>query len=279
MWGYHASKAWYLLHAANHYCCIQDLMVATGSERITDVVQFKHHVIPVPEITATNRIIDATTRLTAAIAGIQDAPPNKMEAIRSLCTLCLGKVAPISPPAPSIVPTPQPPTPLVDVDKPIIIWNAQLVQPSLPTLNHNTYAINSNHSTPAIIEDDSDNNSPIPNHSTRPRCPHLIRQLQNHPLTCNQLQLRTAHMINCVITDKLMPTPSLCTCPPLLHCRYVFAAESILLETISPPSHSTIHFISTIIDNDTGDGLEYRHLMKTDIHKQVWAHDFTNEIG
>ena len=46
------------------------LMVDTGGERITDKFCFKHHAIPGPEITATNRIIDATTRLTATIAGI-----------------------------------------------------------------------------------------------------------------------------------------------------------------------------------------------------------------
>ncbi len=80
-WGYHASNAWYLLHAANHYHCIRVIMANTGSKRITDTFHFKHHAIPVPEITATNRIIDATSRPPAAIAGIQDAPPNKMEAI------------------------------------------------------------------------------------------------------------------------------------------------------------------------------------------------------
>jgi hypothetical protein len=96
-------------------------MADTGGKRINDTFQFKHHAIPVPEITATDRIIDATTRLTAAIAGVQDAHPNKMEAIQSLCILLLKEVAPIPPPAPSIFPAPQPPTPLVDVDKPVII--------------------------------------------------------------------------------------------------------------------------------------------------------------
>jgi hypothetical protein len=108
-------------------------MADTGGKRITNTFQFKHHAIPVPEITATNRIIDATTRLTTAIAGIQDAPPDNMDAIQPLCTLLLGKVAPLPPPTPSILPTPAPPAPLVDIDDPVIIWNPQLVQPSLPT--------------------------------------------------------------------------------------------------------------------------------------------------
>jgi hypothetical protein len=56
-------------------------MADTGGERITDTFCFKHHATPVPKTTATDRIIDATTRLAATIAGIQDAAPNKMEAI------------------------------------------------------------------------------------------------------------------------------------------------------------------------------------------------------
>jgi hypothetical protein len=188
MWGYHASEAWYLSHAANHYRCIQVLMADTGGKRITDTFRFKHHAIPVPEISATNRIINATTRLTAAIVGFQDAPPNKMEAIQSLRTLLLGKIAPLPLPTPSILPTPPPATPVVDKDEPIIIWNPQLVQPALPTHNLNTNNINSNCNTPAIVED-NDNQSPIPSQPIRPPCHHLICPLQNCPLTRNQLRL------------------------------------------------------------------------------------------
>jgi hypothetical protein len=137
-------------------------MANTGGERITDTFHFKHHAIPVPEITATNRIIDATTRLTAAIASVQDAPPNKMEAIQSLRTLLHGKVALLPQPSPSILPTPPPPTPVVDKDEPVIIWNPQLVQHALPTHNLKTDNISSNRNTPAIVKDNGNNNSPSP---------------------------------------------------------------------------------------------------------------------
>ncbi len=85
-------------------------------------------------MTATNRIIDATTRLTAAIDGVQHIPPDKMEAIQSLCKLLLGEVAPLPPPTPSILPTPPPPIPVVKEDEPVIIWNLTLFSlPCLPT--------------------------------------------------------------------------------------------------------------------------------------------------
>jgi hypothetical protein len=57
-WGYHASVVL--------IACRAD----TGGKRITKTFQFKHHAIPVPEIMATDRIVDATERLTTTIAGI-----------------------------------------------------------------------------------------------------------------------------------------------------------------------------------------------------------------
>jgi hypothetical protein len=196
-WGYHASKAWYLSHATKHYRCIRVLMADTGSKRITNTFLFKHHAIPVLDITATDRIINATTRLTTAIAGGQDAPPKEMEAIQSLCTLLLGKVAPLPPPTPSILPTPPPPAQVVNKDEPVIIWNPHLVQPALPTHNLSTNNINSQCNTPAIAADNSNVDSPIPSQCTSLPCHHLIRPLQNRPLTCNQLRLCSAHMIGC----------------------------------------------------------------------------------
>jgi hypothetical protein len=75
-------------------------------------------------------------------------------------------------------------------------------------------------------------------------------------------------MINCVIAEELMPTPTLCTHPPSLCCGYAFVAECISLETISPSSHSTVHFIGAIINDNTSNIFEYCHLMKMDKHKK-----------
>ncbi len=47
-WGYHAVKAWYLSHAANHYQCIQVIMRDTEGERITITFRFQHHALSSP---------------------------------------------------------------------------------------------------------------------------------------------------------------------------------------------------------------------------------------
>ncbi len=93
-------------------------MADTGGECTTDTFRFNHHSNPVPKITATDRILDATARLTAAIKGVQKALPNKLAAIQALRTLLLGEVPPPEP-------TPVPVTALrPTIDKePVVIWS------------------------------------------------------------------------------------------------------------------------------------------------------------
>jgi hypothetical protein len=124
--GYHAAKVWYLSHAANHYRCIQVIMRDTGGERINDTFHVQHHALPVPHITATDCILQATERLTDAIAGVQEAPPNKLVAITSLRALLLGKELPLepveAPVAPNPVTTPVKET-LPEEYLPVIMWD------------------------------------------------------------------------------------------------------------------------------------------------------------
>ncbi len=60
------------------------IMADTGAERLTDMFHYKHHAMPIPTITPTNRFIAATWHLTDALAGTQEAPPDKLQAILSL---------------------------------------------------------------------------------------------------------------------------------------------------------------------------------------------------
>jgi hypothetical protein len=83
-WGYHAAKAWYLSHAAAHYRCICVIIKVTGGECVMDTFRYQHHAIPVPAITATNCILEATCHLTDTIKGVQEAPQDEVAAIQSL---------------------------------------------------------------------------------------------------------------------------------------------------------------------------------------------------
>ncbi len=143
-WSFHASNSWYIGLSLKHYRCIRTIMAGTGGEQLTNTFCFKHHAMPVPTITPTDRIIAATWHLTDAIAGVQEAPPDKLQAILALCQLLLGKSPLVSIPTdpPSV-----PALPEVDAtnlpsqldnteDKPIHMWDPSLVPQHVPMEHH-----------------------------------------------------------------------------------------------------------------------------------------------
>jgi hypothetical protein len=184
-WGYHAAKAWYLSHATNHYCCICVIMKDMGGERITNTFQYPHHAIPVPAITATDHILEATCHLADAINGVQEALPDKMAAIQSLQALLLGKETwqepkpgpqPCKPGAPLAV---SPPSKMDHNNPPIRMWNLHDdVTPAIHELCPPARLPKS--PAPAVMEDiiDKFDAPPIPIVANSPACRHYVRPPQ-----------------------------------------------------------------------------------------------------
>jgi len=245
-------------------------------QRITDTFGYNHHAIPVPKITATNRILEATACLTAAIEGVQESPPDKLAAIQALRTLLLGEVPPIAPTSPPV----QAPCPIID-EEPVVIWSPNDVQQPIRDTGTNSPASTplSRQNLPAIIEDESDDNI-VPLTSLR-RSPRA----HTAPLTTNahtRLHARTAHMINCVIAEHVLtatqlPPPS--TTTPMRRQGYALAAHLLHHNEHHSAETTAEHFIGAVLDDDTGAVLEYRHLIKSEKYRSIWVHSFANKLG
>jgi hypothetical protein len=263
-------------------------MADTGGEQLTNTFRFKHHAMPIPTITPTDRIIAATRHLTDTIAGIQEAPPDEIQAILTLLQLLLGKSPPIPIPidlpsvaAPPVVDTPNIPLQLNDTDnKPIHMWDPSLVPQHVPMEHHHIVTSNDdNHLCPvAIIKQNKITHTQAPPH---PEPPIRTRAQQ----CCTRAQQRSAHvhLINSTIMDALMPLMDIkpaCNYPT--H-GYITATQALLVHTygIVPTmqKNTSINFIGAIIDDIPGNVLEYRHLIKSDKHKNIWQHSFAYELG
>jgi hypothetical protein len=77
-WSFCALNAWNIRPSLQHYWCIKIIMRDTGGGCITDTFWYKHHTIPVPVVTPTDGILEATYQLTVAIEGVQEASPDKL---------------------------------------------------------------------------------------------------------------------------------------------------------------------------------------------------------
>jgi hypothetical protein len=68
--------------------------------------------------------------------------------------------------------------------------------------------------------------------------------------------------------------------------RYIAAMQAILENTYgvihkanSPANANSVNFIDAIIDNVTGNVLEYCHLIKSESQCTIWQHSFANKLG
>jgi hypothetical protein len=233
-WGYHAAKAWYLSHATNHYRCIRVIMNDTGAERVTDTFRFQHHAIPVPHITATDRIIVVARRLADTIQGVQEAPADELAAIASLRLLLLGKTLPPDPTPPVNTATGNHSNESSDDEPtgdepPVLMWDPlAVIAPPVRSASHSP--------PPAVLlavipleDEDLDRRlplyPPLPPVAARQggRWQQHVRPKHARPVTRGQLRERTAHMINCVIADACSTSQR--RLPPLspLVSGYAFA--------------------------------------------------------
>ena len=242
-------------------------MADTGGERITDTFWYNHHALPVPTITATDRILEATARLTAAIERVQESPPDELAAIQALRTLLLGEVPPNAPTPPPI-PAPRP---IID-EEPVEIWSPNDVQQPIPATGPNSPASPplNRRNLPAIIEDDSFNNIVPPTILRRPPRAHTPSTNTTH----TRLHARTSHLINCVIaehilTDAQLPPPI--TNAPVHRQGYALAAHLLQHNEQHSTENTPEHFIGAVV--------KYRHLIKSDKYKRIWVHSFANELG
>jgi hypothetical protein len=254
----------------------------TGGEHITDMFCFQHHALPVPHIMATNHILQATECLADAIAGVQETPPDKLAAITSLRALLLGKELPPelvkALVAPNPVTTPVKET-LPEEYPPVIMWDftndtttdlQQEMRKSTPL------ALRDAPSNPTWIEDDHNNVEHLPPPSSihqRTRN-QFLRPSHTGLTTWSQLRARTAHMINCIIANKIIPLTVNLTSTLPTAIGYAFAAHQLAIE--NQVAH---HFIGAVINNKTGNMLEYCHLVKNKNTHTLWETNFANKIG
>jgi hypothetical protein len=67
---------------------------------------------------------------------------------------------------------------------------------------------------------------------------------------------------------------------------YIAATHALLENTYgiirpanSPVTLDSINFIGAIVDDITGDVLEYHHLVKSNTHRAIWQKSFANKLG
>ena len=249
-------------------------MEGTGGKLFSDTFQFKHHAMPVPTITATDSIVAATKALTAAISGVQESPPDELQAIATLRLLLLGETAPTQIPIdpPAAVHTPPPARDNID-DEPVHIWDPTATHlpsgtPTTPHAGTSSYGPAGNGPAgngPAFIDSDDDDPRDNTNHAV-PTLSQQNRTVNFARSTARCTRSNRLHLINSAIAETLLPQSTVTTPTTFPPNGHIAAARALLvrsygIQSSTPTTTTDICFLGAIIDDVTGDVLEYQHLI------------------
>ena len=275
--GFNAKKTWYLGPCFKHYRTVRGYVPSTGGERISDTFKFKHHAIVIPQLTAADRILEAAKQLDNAITQQpKQAPMDELTAIELLREVLLGEVKKPLPQnsvqrrkaaqlaAQNELPQKDTSTPSRPLQQ-----SPTIPATAAPTEKAGEPKIqlpSSGNNGPNYIEDDE---SVAPNNHRARRSKRLLSQHHND----DQQQL---HRILSLVANETATIPNL----EVKRDRKVSRGLGHANETLQMDEWAYEDlFAGAIIDDVTGESMEYRHLIKSEKHRAVWEHSLSNEIG
>ena len=257
-WAPHAIDGWYVGTSFQHYRAYKIRAKSTKAERISDTVFIKHRYLTNPTVTPKDAVVKAAKDLTRALQGEIPQNDESMTALQQLEELFSKKAAEMSardteasprvqttprvPAAPPRVETPSPRVQIVEAAQ-----QEQQIVASAPQglLVESPPADKANTPTPNYISQDEEE---PPAYNTRGRRAAAARTLTQESILSaidiSSLQLNTAKL----------------------------ASRQF-------PRQVTCEMANAVVDAETGELMEYRHLMKNPKYREIWSKSYGDEIG
>jgi hypothetical protein len=256
-WAPHTTSGFYIGNVWDHYHCHEIYINNTRHTRTCNTVFFKHKYLTIPTLTPTNALIQAADNLTSAIAGVVPPPNMTTDAINQLMHIFKQQAKTVKNnetfqrvlkkcahaervcTKAEINPTPTT-TPSAEPTT-----NPTITFPELE-IEYLDMDVGQPRQTPVVSQDDYESiSSPAAN-------------------THHQCKGRT------MTEDFLFHIMDVPTCTQPFTNQQAASCKF--------PLKFLCNFASAVLDNETGDLLEYCHLLKHPKYKDVWGKSFGKEI-
>ena len=239
-WAPHSQDGWYTGYAPEHYRCYTVYITTTSATYITDTLEFFSTQCTMPTTTSTDSAIFAARDLIHALQN--PAPAAPFAHIGNAQAQALHQLATIFEQA--LTPNTEShtlatPSPRVDGPSPPMASPTPRVNRPSPRVEPTPTRQRVMRTPPVRV-----NESPQHRYPTRQRIQPPTMHTANHVATV------TDHIHTLVAPEP--PEPSL---------------------------HLPKHFAYAVVDPDTGQSMEYQHLIKQPKTKDKWTTSFANELG
>ncbi|KAL7534864.1 hypothetical protein ACHAXR_006130 [Thalassiosira sp. AJA248-18] len=262
-WDYHAIKAWYFAPALKHYRVVKGVL-ESGATRLTDTWKFKHHALPTPAISSTDRIVKATQNLAATIQVANPSQQDELSAIEHLRALISNSSVPAPSVSPTTVPTQDVPT--YESPRANIATVPPIVHPIVPPV-----PVKPQHIFEPVLEQPiqaTQFSADTSQQSNHPPAPAFISKDHDEPIEPRYHLRSRANIISSLIDPNLIPLRE-----AHKYSRGLTAANhAVQVYSIARSVHEKSpmeNFAYAILNEETGRSLEFRQLIKLDKYRDI----------
>ena len=250
-WGEHTASGYYIGNSDEHYRCHKVYISSTRGIRVCETVFFKHKYLTQPSFTTNDALIAAADKLTAAIAGVIPTTTSTQAGIQQLLDIFKkqANAAKDDVTAQRVrmkdAASQRVNDEVMDAIQPTLDQASQRVNGKAADVRHPTRD-KTNH-IPAITQDEDIEEDQPTNH--RPRTRSSAARTITDEFIYNMMEIPG--------TGNISPRSA---------------------ASMKYPLQFLCDFANAVIDDETGEIMEYRHLIKNPKHRVRWQSSFGREI-
>jgi hypothetical protein len=245
-WAPHTASRFYVGNAWDHYRCHEIYISDTRHTRVCNTVFFKHKYLTIPTITAPDALIRAADDLTNAIAGVVPPPNMTQEAVEQLMVIFKQQAEKAKDDATTqrVLKERAQAERVHNKSRPSMTYHSPHMPVEVPYPNAEFGHVPE---TPVILQDEDNTRRAYPAANTRQQ-PKGRTNTQDYLFHMMDIPGLTKPFSNQQAASRTYPLKFLCD------------------------------FASAVLDNKTGDLLEYRHLLRHPKYRDVWSKSFGTDI-
>ena len=241
-WGTHTITGWYLGTSWEHYRNHKIVCKDTRAERISPTVFFKHKYLTMPTMTPADALLKAGTDLTTALQGVLPKESVTQEAIQQLMKIYK-----------------------LEAKKQHTHADSQRVRKESALEQRVHKEVESEKTEEAV--------TPKPSASTQGLPQFIETEEENKDNLANSpaMSTRTKTAARTITQDILMHVAETTTRGNEISAKSAASRKY--------PLQFLCDYANAVLDDETGEMMEYRHLIKNPKYREAWGRSFGNEIG
>ena len=241
-WRAHKITGWYLGTSWEHYRNHKIVCKDTRAERISPTVFFKHKYLTMPTMTPADALLKAGTYLTTALQGVLPKESVTQEAIQQLMNIYK-----------------------LEAKKQHTHTDSQRVRKESALEQRVHKEVESEKMEEAV--------TPKPSASTQSLPQFIETEEENEDNLANSpaMRTRTKTAARTITQDILMHVAETTTRGNEISAKSAASRKY--------PLQFLCDYANAVLDDETGEMMEYRHLIKNPKYREAWGRSFGNEIG